>query len=428
MKLFKQQGAAGLLVQQLAQQLLLVALLAGTVTQAQVAPPPAALRDELVAPLRAAQELLAEKKFPQALEQLSATDGIAGKTKVETYFVERLRAAAASGAGNTQQAATSLEAVLASGMVPGDDQVKLVDALAGAHYNLKHYRDAARWAIRSLEIGPRDENRAAMRQMAAQSLYLDSDYQGAVQQLQALQKEQIASGLPTPEAQLDMLAGSYIKLNDDAGYMQVLEQLVRGYPRADYWADLLVRLERKPGFSPRLVIDLFRLQLAANAMAEAADYLELAQLAAQADFPAEAKKVLETGFAAKVLGAGADAEKHRRYLQQVSERAAAQDGRAPATAAATAAKAGATGSDALFKAGYIEVTLGRVESGLALMQQAMDQGGLAQPDETRIRLGAAYAQAGDKARARALFDAVLKAGGADGAADLARLWSLLIAR
>jgi len=401
---------------------LVLALLAGMGAQAQLAPAPAALREELVAPLRAAQELLAEKKFALALEQLSATDRITGKTKVETYVVERLRAAAASGAGNTQQAAASLEAVLASGMVPGDDQVKLVEALAGAHYNLKHFQDAARWAIRSLEIAPPAQSRSAMRLMAAQSLYLDSDYQGAIQQLQALQKEQIAAGLPTPESQLDMLAGSYIKLKDDAGYMQVLEQLVRSYPRAEYWADLLVRLERKPGFSQRLVIDLFRLQFAANAMAEAGDYLELAQLAAQADYPAEARKVLETGFAAKVLGTGADADKHQRYLQQVSERAVAQAGRTPAVAT------GSADSDALFKAGYGEVTLGRIEPGLALMQQALDQGGLTQLDEARIRLGAAYSQAGDKTRARALFDAVQAAGRSDGGADLARLWNILIAR
>ena len=401
---------------------LVLALLAGMGAQAQLAPAPAALREELVAPLRAAQELLAEKKFALALEQLSATDRITGKTKVETYVVERLRAAAASGAGNTQQAAASLEAVLASGMVPGDDQVKLVEALAGAHYNLKHFQDAARWAIRSLEIAPPAQSRSAMRLMAAQSLYLDSDYQGAIQQLQALQKEQIAAGLPMPESQLDMLAGSYIKLKDDAGYMQVLEQLVRGYPRAEYWADLLVRLERKPGFSQRLVIDLFRLQFAANAMAEAGDYLELAQLAAQADYPAEARKVLETGFAAKVLGTGADADRHQRYLQQVSERAVAQAGRTPAVAT------GSADSDALFKAGYGEVTLGRIEPGLALMQQALDQGGLTQLDEARIRLGAACAQAGDKTRARALFDAVQAAGRSDGGADLARLWNILIAR
>ena len=119
---------------------------------------------------------------------------------------------------------------------------------------------------------------------------------------------------------------------------------------------------------------------------------------------------------------GADADKQRRYLQQVSERAAAQAARAPAVAAS------AEGSDALFSAGYAELTLGRIEPGLVLMQQAVDQGGLSQPDETRLRLGAAYAQAGDRARARALFDVVQAAGAADGSADLARLWKILVAR
>ncbi len=388
-------------------------------------PPQPLLRDALVPPLRAAQEALAAGKYTEALSQLALTDGVAGKTPVETYFIERLRAAAASGARDTAQAARSLEAALASGQTPRADQPALMEALAIAHYNLKHYGEAALWASRYVEQGG---SKQEIRLMRAQALYLAGDFRGAALQLQGLQREYQAAGTPVPESQLDMLAGSYIKLGDDAGYMQVLEQLLRSYPRPDYWADLLVRLERRPGFSPELVIDLFRLQFAANALAEAGEYLELAQLAAQAGFPAEAKKVLDAGFAAKLLGTGPDADKHLRYRQQVDERVQAEG---KALDAPERQPAAAKDNDALFKLGQTWVAQGRMAQGLVLMQQALDKGGLAQPGVARLRLAATLAQANNKPAARELLQPLQASAGADaanGTTDLARLWGILIAR
>lgn len=389
---------------------------------AQVTAPTPALRDELVVSLRAAQELLAGRKYAEALAQLAVTDGIAAKTAVETYFVERLRAAAASGAGDTQQATRSLEAVLASGQTPRPEQPALIEALAAGHYNLKHYAEAALWAGRYFEEGGAN---ADVRLMMAQSFYLSGDFRSAVRELLVLQRAQLAAGVNTPESQLDMLAGSYIKLQDDVGYMQVLEQLLRSYPRVDYWADLLVRLERRPGFSGALVIDLFRLQFAANALGEASEYLELAQLAVQSGYLAEAMKVLDAGFAAGVLGKGADADKHARYRLQVGERTLAEfkaldmPDRQPSSA---------NDADALFKLGYVWFTQGRNDAGRALMQQALDAGQMSRPAQARLRLGAAHAQAGNKPKARELLQAAQAASDTDGTADLARLWGILVAR
>lgn len=396
-------------------------LAAGTVS-AQVSAPTPKLRDVLVAPLREAQAHLAGGRFAEALVRLAATDTVSDKTPVESYYVERLRAAAASGSGDTQQASKSLETVLATGLAPIADRPELIEALAGAHYNLKQYRRAAQWAGSYFAQGG---TKPEMRLMAAQAAYLAGDFAGAVAALRTLQREQEAAGVTTPESQLDMLAASYIKLQDDVGYMSVLEQLVRTYPRPEYWADLLVRLERRPGFSPALVIDLFRLQFAAGALIEANEYLELAQLAAQAGFAEEARNVVNAGFAAKVLGIGPDASRHERFREQVGERAAAE---AKSLATPAMQPDAAPDAGALFRLGYLRVSHGQSAQGLALMQQALDRGGLVQPGPARLRLAAAHAQAGDKARARELLQALQTGGGTDGLADLARLWATLIAR
>ena len=62
-----------------------------------------------------------------------------------------------------------------------------------------------------------------------------------------------------------------------------MEKLVTYYPKKEYWVDLLSRLQRKPNFSDRLSLDTYRLSLATGSMSAPADYMEMAQLALQAD-------------------------------------------------------------------------------------------------------------------------------------------------
>lgn len=371
---------------------------------------PLQLRPELVGPLRSAQELLQQRKFAEALAALSPTDAIAGKTPQETYTVERLRAGAAAGLADTPLMIRALEASLASGQTPAAEQPALMEALADAYMGLKRYPEAAQWARRHIQQAPG----ARMRMLLAQALYQAADYRGAATELQA----GIQPGVKPEKAQLDLLAASYAQLRDDAGYAAALEQLVAWYPNRDHWADLLVRLERKPGFDARLTLDLFRLQSAAGALLEAADYLELAQLALQAGFPAEAAKAVDAGYAAGALGGGPEADKHQRFRAQVAQRA--QDQLKALEAAAPPDEA-----DALFQHGYALFTQGRVQPGLAAMQQALDRGGLSRAGDARLRLGFALGRSGNADGAGRLLSQVQAAGAADGSADIARLSRLL---
>ncbi|MET0311949.1 MAG: hypothetical protein ABW051_07850 [Burkholderiaceae bacterium] len=371
---------------------------------------PVSLRPELVPPLRAAQELLQQKKFAEALAALAPADAVADKSPQETWTLERLRAAAASGAGDVPMTIRALDAALGSGLAPPAEQPALLEALVNANLGQKRYAEAAQAARRYLQLAPSP----AMRSQLAQALYQGADFQGAAAEALVL----VQSGNPPAKGHLDLLAASYAQLKDEARYTGVLEQLVTFYPSRDHWADLLVRIERSPGFDRRFAVDLFRLQFAANAMLEGADYLELAQMTLDAGYPAESAKVMEAGYATGVLGGGPDAEKHQRFRQQVAQRA--QDQLKALDAAALPAQA-----EALFQHGYALYTQGRVQPGLAAMQQAVDKGGLAREGEARLRLGFAQGRAGNPARAVELLSEVQAAQAADGSADIARLSKLL---
>jgi len=63
--------------------------------------------------------------------------------------------------------------------------------------------------------------------------------------------------------------------------------------------------------------------------------------------------------------------------------------------------------------------------GLQLMQQGIAKGGLKRAEDAKLHLGIAQLMAGDGAKAQATLKTV---SGADGTADMARLWMLYARR
>ena len=75
----------------------LAAALAAGNAQAQEA-----LRPEVGKPLQAAQDLIKAGKYKEALAKVRDADGVANKTANESFTIERMRIAAASGAGDVE--------------------------------------------------------------------------------------------------------------------------------------------------------------------------------------------------------------------------------------------------------------------------------------------------------------------------------------
>ncbi len=370
------------------------------------------LRPEVGKPLQEAQQLIKAQKYKEALAKVQEADGVSNRTSYESFVIERMRGAAAAGAGEVGVAAKAFDAVLASGRLSNDEQLKIMQAVAESFYRAKDYVKTAEWVQRYEKAGGNDPN---VHLLLIQSEYLGGDYAAAAKHLQAqLGADEKAGRTPT-EDQLQLLANCYLKLNDEAGYVVALEQLVTYHPKKEYWADLLGRVQRKPGFSDRLSLDVYRLMLATGNLATASDYMDMAQLALQAGYPAEAQKVLAQGYAGKVLGTGQEAERQKR-LRDLADKQAADDVKTlEVDVKAAATKTG----DALINNGYDLVLNGHVEQGLALMQQGIAKADLKRPDESRLHLGEAYLLAGKPADAAKAFKAVQ---GRDGAQDLARLW------
>jgi len=371
-----------------------------------VAAEPDTVRPELGKPLQAAQELIQAHKYHDALSKVRDADAIGAKTATETGVVEQLRLIAATGAGEPAIGAKAFEALAGAGRVPQPQLARYAQAIGNSYYQVKEYAQAAAWGNRYYAEGGTDPQ---VRILVAQSLYLGGDYAGVVR---AIAADQTRAG----EGQLQLLAAAYEKLGDGANAITTLEYLVAVAPKPEYWADLIHRVSTRPGFASRLELDVGRLRLALGGLSSAEQYVEQAELTLQAGLPGEAVAVIEKGFAAGLLGGGADADRHRR-LRDLAAKSATGDraGLAKAEQEAAAAKDG----NALVATGLDYLGYGQPDKAAALISQGIAKGGLKHSEDATLHLGIALSQAGDKAKAA---DALRAVQGGDGTADLARLW------
>lgn len=377
------------------------------------------LRPEIGRPLQAAQEMIKGGRYREALAKVREAEAVGARGANETYLIERMRMAAASGAGDAETAARSFEAISGSGKLASADKLRMIESIAGSYYRAQQYAKSMQWSQRYFKEGGTS---SAIRTMLIQSQYLSGDYAGAARELTAEVQAAERGGNAPPEDRLKLLLNAASKQNDNNAYVFAMEKLVTYYPKKEYWADLLSRLQRKSSFSDRLSLDAYRLSLATGSMTAPADYMEMAQLALQADLPGEGKQVLDKGFASGVLGTGAQAERHKRLRDLVDKRLAEDKvARADDERQALLAKSG----DALVAVGMDLVYTGQAAKGVTLIQQGIAKGGLKRAEDAKLHLGIGQLVAGDKAKAQATFKAVQ---GTDGTAELARLWALYARR
>ena len=374
------------------------------------------VRAEVGAPLQAAQNLMKSGKNKEALVELKKADNVSGKTPHEAYLIERVRAAAASQAGDNEQAARSFEALIASGKLSPAEKSQFTEGLVGIYMRAKDY-NKANAAINHV-LKDRDDPK--LRAYLMQNYYAMGNYAAATKELQDQMRSDEKAGRASSKDNLEMLANLQSKSGDKTAYVATLEKLVASYPSERYWTDLLQRVTTKQGFSERLGVDIYRLKLANGLLKKPSEYLELAQLVLRDGAPGEAVKIIDKGYKAGILGTGADAPRHQR-LKDLAEKTLADNNKNLAVTEAALNKA--RDNDGLVALGYALVQAGHADKGLPMMEAAIKAGDLKHPDDAKLHLGQAYAVAGKKSQAISTLKSV---SGKDGTAEIARYWIMAI--
>jgi hypothetical protein len=375
-----------------------------------------AVRPDVGKPLQQAADLLKAGKAREALAKAREADAVSGKTPAEQLMIDRMKGAAAQRAGDHATAIQAFEALFNSGKLAGAEQAQVAESIAFAYSQQKDWARTNQWVQKAQAAG---SNSAQLKQLQAYAQSQSGDYAAIARESAAAVAAAEQAGRKPDEGDLLRLADAQQRTGQTQARTATLDKLLAHYPKKEYWAILLGNLPRKSGFSDRLKLDLFRLQLATGTLTKTDDYMEMAQLALQAGYPVEGKAVVEKGFASGALGSGPEGERHKR-LRDLAVKAEAESKAAIEKEAQEAAAM--KDGNALVQVGYAYVTMGQYDKGISLIEQGIAKGGLKRPEDAKLRLGLALLQSGkNKNKAVQTLRSVQ---GNDGAADLGRLWAV----
>lgn len=374
------------------------------------------VRKEVGVPLTEANKLYKAGKFKDALAKLREAEAVGGRTAADNNAIEGMRFSAAMGANEPDTMARSFEALKSAGKLSQAQQLQYMEAIAGTYLRNRDAAKALNWAQRYFKEGG---NSAAMKQVQQSAQFASGDMTGVIKEtLDEIAADERAGRAPSKD-KLNLLLYAAQKKGDANAEGVATEKLLNYYPDPKLWAQILGTLPQKKSFdNNRFQLDLYRLRLATGNMREANDYMEMAQLAAQAGYPEEGKQVVDKGFAANVLGQGAEGARHKRLADLMVKKIA--EAKASAAANEKAAAEAKDGND-LVKLGLASAFGGNAKKGVSLIEQGIAKGNLKRPEDAKLYLGLAHQLAGDSAKAQAAWKSVK---GTDGAADIARLWMI----
>ena len=147
--------------------------------------------------------------------------------------------------------------------------------------------------------------------------------------------------------------------------------------------------------------------------------MEMGQLLLQAQLPAEAKVVLDKGYAAGVLGTGADASRQQRLRDLINKTAV----ESPRPSEARRRRQGRQDRRRPGRIGAEYASMGKYDEGIALIQEGIAKDNLKHPEDAKLRLGVAMLQSG-KGKATAVKQ-LRTVQGTDGAPEVARVYIAL---
>jgi hypothetical protein len=326
------------------------------------------------------------------------------------YLIGQIRLRIGIGTSDRQLQAQGVDDMIASGGAQPNEMRALYENQLAFATAAGDTAKAARATAQLDALNPNDPNRF-VRQAAIRASANDAP--GAIALYRQAIQLQTTNGQPIPvEWRQRMAALAYgARLPETAS---VMREWLAVAPSTALWHDSLAIYAEFIGANDNaLTLDVYRLVRAAGAMSSERDFIVLAQAASDVRAFGEIKAVLEEGFARNLITANAALMRERIAL---ATRRSTED-RASLAAERTAALAGRDGAAVLRLA---EAYYGYGEYGPAadLYRAALQKGGL-DANVVNIRLGAALAQAGQRAEAEAAFRAVTGP-----RAELAQYWLL----
>jgi len=366
-------------------------------------------------PLKAAQDALQAKNYPEALAKLQEAQNTAGKTPYDEHVMNELYGVTYVRQSQFADAAKYLEPGLNDGFLPEAEIPNRVRALAQVNYQIKNYDKAIEFGNRAIKGGFADDD---MYTLVGQAYYIKGDFKGTEKFLNEYVDTQVKAGKQPKEQTLQLLMSSCVKLDDQSCTTNSLEELVSYYPKTEYWQNLLYSLFQQEGQTDKSLLHVYRLASEVDVLKRQEDYTEYAQLAIEAGSPGEAVSILEKGTQKNVFTDARNADKAKRLLESAKKQA--ETDKASLDKVANDAAAAKTGQKDV-GVGLAFLSYKEYDKAYQALERGLSKPGVQNEAEARLLLGIAALGAGKKDDAQKAFKAVK---GDPKLERIANLWSL----
>ncbi|HEY3778856.1 MAG TPA: hypothetical protein VGL35_12440 [Rhizomicrobium sp.] len=357
-----------------------------------------------------AQKALQSKDFQGAIAKLKAAQTVTDRQPYDDYAINRLMAAAAIGLNDMPTAATAEEAAADSPAMPDEDKKAVLHDALQLSAEEKQWPKTITYGQQLAQLNGLDAQTAGILAIA---YYDTNDFAHAQQYAQQSIALAKAAGQPADPNAMQIVMGSQVKQNNQAGAEQTLEQIALQNPSPTIWAQLVGATFGAPGMGNAQAMYLYRLLQVTGAMT-GQDYKEAASDASVLGYPTEAVHVLEQGISSAKISSGDVGA----VLSKARRDAAADERSLPQIAAA--AERSRSGEQDV-KLGEDYWGYGRYADAEAAGRRAVSKGGLKTPWEGPLLIGAA------EVAQRKYPDAIQtlsQVSGNEAAARTAHLWAL----
>ncbi len=360
---------------------------------------------------QAGDDATAAAKAMAAVPFLDQADAVPNKNADDTMVIGQLRLNTAILSKNNQMIEQALEQAVASGRLTPEENAKYIRNIGAMALQRNDYVKATAQFEKLLALNPND---TAMMVEVAELQRRQKQNDKAVATLQQAIRTHEAGGAKADESWYRRALAIAYDAKLPAQITSTSEALVRAYPNATNWRDVLIIFRDNGKFDDQANLDILRLMRANSALAGERDYAEYADTAATRGLPGEANSVLDEGIAKGALQAGKPLVKELKaaVAPKVASDKASLAGLEREAAAAKTGRPAANTADAWL--GY-----GNFSKAAELYKLALQKGGV-DSGTVNTRLGYALAKSGDKTGAEAAFKAVTGAS----RDQLAKYWQI----
>jgi tetratricopeptide (TPR) repeat protein len=371
-------------------------------------------------PLKAAQDLMQEKKWPEMVAKLQEVEALGDKRNpYDTYLMHEMFGYAYAQQKDYPNAVQHLEASLNSGFAPEEELPNRMRQLAGVNYQIKNYDKAIEYGTKALDAGYGDaEYKDTMFTVVSQAYYIKEDYKNTQSFTEKYVQGEIKNGQTPKEQTLQLLLGACAKLDDAACQTTQFERLATYYPKPEYWQNLMYSVFQAPDHNDKSLLQTYRLMSEVDVLKRPDDYTEMAQLAIEQGSPGEAVSILQKGFDKKVFVEARDVDRNKRLLDSAKKQADAD--KASLTRVDADAAASPTGVKDI-GVGLAWLSYKDYAKAVTAFERGLGKPGVKDEAEARLLLGIAQLGAGKKDEAQKSFKAVK---GDAKIERIANLWSL----